>query len=143
MGQLLNFISATAAGNDACPSFTDLLLGRMQLNCSEECLEQSGVLDFNITRRCAMKCPPSIRPCVQQFCMSHNQECTAIYNRICNEGNLGSDVASVCFQQCDPDSNNTLNSPMCERVAITHCRRGTDTPNCARRCGRRGNCVSV
>ena len=137
------FFSATAAGNDTCPSFTDLLLGE-PLNCSEECLEQSGVLEFNITSHCAMQRP--FRPCVRQSCISQNQECTAIYSKICNGSNLGIAVARLCFQQCDPDSNNSLASSMCDRVAIMNCRRSridNETLNCARRCRRRRNCVSI
>ena len=76
--------------------------------------------------------------------MQRREECRAIYNRICNQTDLGSDAARVCFQQCDPGSDDSLPSSMCEDIDIMQCRRNSsEALSCARRCRTRGNCVSI
>ena len=148
--------------NETCLSHSELIFAQ-QLNCSLGCLERRDIGDSNITDSCASKCPASLNTCIQEMCMSLSnafrckngtslscmqirKECRAIHIKICNESDLESDIdaASVCFQQCDPDSNDTLPSSMCVDINIMHCRRNSsEALSCARRCRTRRNCVSI
>ena len=134
------FILTTATESNTCPSNCS------QLDCRKACVQPND--ELNITMRCAMRCSRSMRTCTQETCMSQRQECAAICAEACNQSNLGNDRVrlGMCFQQCDPDSNNNISRSVCERIAIMNCRRArinNETLDCARRCRRRGNCVSM